>query len=305
MGVEAKPRTADGYSAAHTDTCERVLVTLLSAFGTLKGTLRLVGGLVPRYLTPELHPDVPAHFGTSDVDLVLDLTVIASGNNYASLSDQLKQRGFSRWTNENGWDAAWRWQYRISDHEVVLVEFLRGATDEFPPKGIIPLDGEGVSALAVQHADIVHDWYESKEIQAEMLGDRGISIETVHFADAPAFIILKALALDSRVENKDAGDLIHVMRYAGSLDEVVHKFVQRAESGRHPDAIKACRKALKVRFCDTLTAEGYQLVGSRSYAHFMLGTGADEDELTAAARYASGLVTEFLKRLEQALGPVE
>lgn len=70
MALAPKPKTAAGYSAEQTDTCEQVLVTLLGAFGTLKSTLRLVGGLVPRYLTPQSPPDVPPHFGTSDVDIV-------------------------------------------------------------------------------------------------------------------------------------------------------------------------------------------------------------------------------------------
>ncbi|WP_349975246.1 hypothetical protein [Pseudomonas sp. WHRI 8519] len=305
MAVGAKPQSADGYSAAHTHTCEQVLVTLLSAFGSLKDTIRLVGGLVPRYLTPEQYPDVPAHFGTSDVDVALNLSVLASGN-YTSLSKQLLARGFKRWVDpKNGWDTAWRWEYQISAKQVVLVEFLRGSTDDCPPSKIAALDGEDVSALSVQHMEIVHDWYESRKIEAEMLGDRGVTIETVHYADVPAFIILKALAFHSRAEKKDSGDLIHVMRYAGPLEDVVGQFVARAKSGLHAEAIKACRIALKERFCSTLKTEGHDLIGPKSYAQFMLGKGADEEELVSEARYASGLIEIFLKLLERDLGPVE
>lgn len=94
MAIGPKPETVDGYDADHTLACERVLVTMLGAFGTLKNTIRLVGGLVPRYLTPEARPDVPAHFGTSDVDVVLNLQVIAEGDGYDSLAVQLKARKF-------------------------------------------------------------------------------------------------------------------------------------------------------------------------------------------------------------------
>jgi hypothetical protein len=96
-----------------------LLVTLLSAFGTLKHTLRLVGGLVPRYLTPANPPEVPVHFGTSDVDIVLNLQLIAEGEGYASLSEQLKEKGFVRYEGSNGWSVAWRWVFNISDHEKV------------------------------------------------------------------------------------------------------------------------------------------------------------------------------------------
>ncbi len=79
MAIGPKPKTAGGYYPDVTEACERALLTLLSAFGGLKTTLRLVGGLVPRYLTPEAPPDVPVHAGTSDVDVVLNLQVIAEG----------------------------------------------------------------------------------------------------------------------------------------------------------------------------------------------------------------------------------
>ncbi|WP_297355915.1 hypothetical protein [Paraburkholderia sp.] len=94
-----KPKSSDGYSADVTAAYESTLLTLLGAFGTLKDTLRLVGGLVPRYLTPEQPPDVPAHAGTADVDVVLNLQVLADGDEYASLADQLEARGFTRHMN--------------------------------------------------------------------------------------------------------------------------------------------------------------------------------------------------------------
>ena len=76
---DSKPESASGYSLEVTEACEQALVTVLGCMGSLKDTVRLVGGLVPRYLTPESPPEVPAHAGTSDLDLVIDLAVIAAG----------------------------------------------------------------------------------------------------------------------------------------------------------------------------------------------------------------------------------
>ncbi|MBX8472161.1 antitoxin, partial [Pseudomonas sp. RIT778] len=188
MAVAPKPKTADGYSSDHTNACEQVLVTLLGAFGTLKATIRLVGGLVPRYLTPEAPPNIPPHAGTSDVDVVLNLQVIAEGGGYASLAQQLAERGFERFTEDNGWASAWRWQRRISDRHVVLVEFLRGAIEQ-KPFSTISIDGEEVSALAIEHAEITHDWFEEKRVTATLLDGKGIAIEDVRYADLVAFII--------------------------------------------------------------------------------------------------------------------
>ncbi|MBN4183637.1 hypothetical protein GS393_05153 [Pseudomonas savastanoi pv. phaseolicola] len=208
MATELKPRTAAGYDQDVTSACERTLLTLLSAFGTLKETLRLVGGLVPRYLTPATPPDVPMHAGTSDVDIVLSLEVLAAGNEYASLAEQLNARGFNRWVEE-GKTASWRWRRKVNDHIEVVVELLRDAGDEAPGR-LINVDGERVSALTIKHARIVHDWYQEREIAARLLDGDGLSVDIVRYADVPAFVILKALALDQRHERKDAADLIHV-----------------------------------------------------------------------------------------------
>jgi hypothetical protein len=268
------------------------LLTLLSAFGNLKATLRLVGGLVPRYLTPATPPDIPMHAGTSDVDIVLNLEVLAAGNQYASLAQQLNARGFTRWIEE-GQAASWRWRLRVSEHIEVVVELLRDAGDEAPGRSI-SVDGERVSALTIKHARIVHDWYQEKEISAEVLD--GVSVDIVRFADVPAFVILKALALDQRQERKDAADLIHVVRYSGSIKEVAALFVARIRSGQHPEAVQDGLTALARRFGDDQHSEGFEKVGAVAYARFY---GADdEDELVGRQRFAAGLIQGLLAEIE-------
>ncbi|MBK4999393.1 hypothetical protein IAE37_001669 [Pseudomonas sp. S31] len=292
MGKEVKPRTAGGYTPDVTLACERTLLTLLSAFGNLKDTLRLVGGLVPRYLTPEAPPEVPPHAGTSDVDVILNLEVLATGDEYASLAEQLKTRGFRRWIEE-GRATSWRWRRQVDEHIEVVVELLRDAGDEQPGKAV-NVSGEQVSALTIKHARIVHDWYQEKVIGAALLDDEAVSVDVVRFADVPAFVILKAIALDQRQENKDAADLIHVLRYAGSLDEVAKVFVDRARTGRHPEALRDGLDALARRFCDDEFSDGYEKVGAVRYARFH---GGDDDELVSAQRYAAGLVQGLLARI--------
>ncbi|MDR2316714.1 MAG: hypothetical protein LBF06_10030 [Pseudomonas sp.] len=294
MATGLKPRTAAGYDQDVTSACERTLLTLLSAFGNLKETLRLVGGLVPRYLTPAAPPEVPQHAGTSDVDIVLNLEVLAAGNEYASLAEQLKARGFTRWV-EDGKPASWRWRRKVDEHVEVVVELLRDAGDEEPGR-TISVDGEKVSALTIKHARIVHDWYREKEISAQLLDGDGVSVDIVRFADVPAFVILKALALDQRQERKDAADLIHVIRYSGSVEEVAALFVERIRSSLYPEAIEDGLAALARRFGDDRHSEGFEKVGAVAYARFY---GAeDEDELVGRQRFAAGLIQHLLAEIE-------
>lgn len=299
MALAPKPKTANAYSPDHTAACERVLVTLLGAFGTLKSTIRLVGGLVPRYLTPETPPDVPAHAGTSDVDVVLNLQVIADGKGgYASLAQQLAERGFERFVEENGWGAAWRWKRHISEHEYVLVEFLRGAGDQ-EQFSKISIDGEAVSALSIEHAEITQNWFEEKRVTAELLDGGGIAIEDIRYADLVAFIILKALAFDSRGEPKDAGDLIHVMRYAGMPAHVASQFVTKIWSGEHTEAMAAGLDALQRKFAEGNGVEGYLLTGPVKFGQFHHGHGAEPtEEQIQDQRFATGLVTQVLSIIQ-------
>ncbi|QCP48068.1 hypothetical protein FAZ95_02015 [Trinickia violacea] len=300
--ASSKPETADGYDAEHTIACERTLVTLLRSFGTLKGTLRLIGGLVPRYLTPESPPEVPAHAGTSDVDIVLNLQVLANDDAYADLADQLKNRGFQRHVNNKGNSSSWRWQRRVSEHEVVLVEFLRDADDKLPGGKVASVEGEGVSALAINHAGIVHEWYLEKEITTELLDDGGIATETIRFADVTAFIVLKALAFDDRAENKDAADLVHVLRYAGSINTLAQQFIDRLRANRHRVALDSALSALRRRFCETDGIEAHLRDGPVACAHFAFGRDpALEEERTLEQRYVAGLVGEFIRLIEKAL----
>jgi hypothetical protein len=295
----AKPATAAGYSQDHTLACERALVTLLRGFGTLKHTLRLVGGLVPRYLTPANPPDVPMHAGTSDVDIVLNIQVLADGEAYKTLAHQLKDRGFTRVINEKGQASSWRWQRQVKEHEFVVVEFLRDANEELPAGSVSTVEDEKISALAIRHAGIVHEWFSEREITAELLDGGGVATETVRLADVVGFIVLKSIAYDERHENKDAADLVHVMRYAGDLEWVAARFAERIEVGQHVDAIEEALAALHRRFCDGEGVEGHLRDGPVSCGMFAHGPGAEkEDDRVLEQRNVSGLVTEFLRLLK-------
>ena len=186
------------------------------------------------------------------MDVVLNIRVLAEGEGYASLADQLKKRGFERHVNAEGKPTAWRWKRKVDEHMHVVIEFLQDAGEANPGRPV-SIDGERVSALTVQYVGIVHDWYQERVVTAELLDGAGTSTETVRFADVPAFIILKALALDDRHENKDAADLIHVLRYAGT-PEKLRNVRGPGTVGLHPGAIQAGLEALRLRFVMMNTA---------------------------------------------------
>jgi hypothetical protein len=88
-----KPSTSEGYSDRYTLDCERVLVTLLRGLGPWKESVYLVGGLTPRYLVPARPPAVPAHAGTMDVDIVIDLQLLADTEGLSHAGGQPPSHG--------------------------------------------------------------------------------------------------------------------------------------------------------------------------------------------------------------------
>lgn len=226
----AKPATLDGYSDQYTVDCERVLVTLLRGLGPWKDSVYLVGGLTPRYLVAARPPAVPAHAGTLDVDIVIDLQILADTEAYHTLEDNLKKMGFERAENDKKQKLSWRWQTRTEHGALMVLELLADAPDIAGGK-VQPLPTEGtISALNIPHSSIVFDLHQVTQIQAELLGGNGVATEKIKHANLVSFTCLKSFAFDQRFERKDAHDLIYCIEHApDGMDAVAEAF--RKESG--------------------------------------------------------------------------
>lgn len=127
-----KPRHQGGYTSLHADLCERTLVTLLRGLGPWQRGIYLTGGLVPRYLILP-HGDeagAPPHAGTTDVDLVLDLDVLATVEAYRRLEQNLKSLGFQRAMNDDGQAQHFSWRKPIASGVTVVVDLLCDAAIE-------------------------------------------------------------------------------------------------------------------------------------------------------------------------------
>ena len=270
-----KPESASGYSLEVTEACEQALVTVLGCMGSLKDTIRLVGGLVPRYLTPESPPEVPAHAGTSDLDLVIDLAVIAAGEDYTPVSTRLKERGFSKMMREQGGVSSWQWEAKTVRGVPVRVEFLCDATGDEPAR-LRSLGAESISAMAMPHMSITQTLFETKVVKAQLLDGKGVAVERIHYANQLAFVVLKAIAFDQRGANKDVGDLIHVLQYGSDLEEGARAFAAQFKQGVHRAALESALDSLRRSFCARGETQGHFMKGSVAYGRFHKPDNVDE-----------------------------
>jgi hypothetical protein len=115
-----------------------------------------------------------------------------------TLEENLKKMGFERAENEKGEKVSWRWKTSTERGVSVILELL--ADDPKASGGKVkPLPTEGkISALNIPHSSMVFDQHEVREIRAELLGEKGVAVENVRFADIVSFTCLKAFAADQR-----------------------------------------------------------------------------------------------------------
>ena len=293
----AKPPTITGYSDAQTVDCERVLVTLLRGLGPWKESVYLVGGLTPRYLVPARPPVVPAHAGTLDVDIVVDLQILANTDGYHTLEDNLQRMGFKRATNDSGQKVSWRWQNRTERGEPVILELLADAPEIAGGKvQPLPMVGQ-ISALNIPHASIVFDLHQRTEIQAELLDDAGVAIEQIKHANLVSFTCLKAFAFDDRYVRKDAHDLIYCIEYAPDGPDGVAEMFRQALAGKHGAVIKDALAILRKRFAQDDRIEGYRKDGPVAVARFEIDEDADPDRRVLRQREASDVIEQLLARI--------
>ena len=293
-----KPVMLGGYNDQYTVDCERVLVTLLRGLGPWKESVYLVGGLTPRYLVAARPPTVPPHAGTMDVDIVIDLQILADTEAYNTLEDNLKRMRFERAENEAGNKLSWRWQTRTEHGALMVLELLADAPDIADGK-VQPLPTKGtISALNIPHASIVFDMYQAAEIQAELLGGNGMATEKIRHANLVSFTCLKSFAFDQRFERKDAHDLIYCIEHAPEGMDAVAEAFRNERTGKHSTVVEASLAILRSRFAGDEKTEGYRKDGPISVAKFELGENAERREArTLRQRQASDVIEHLLARI--------
>lgn len=291
-----KPQLQSLYAAEVTEDCERVLVTLLRGLGPWRDSIVLVGGLVPRYIVRKRPPDVPAHAGTGDVDVVVDLAILADTEAYSTLEDNLKRMGFERAQNASGKVVNWRWRKTTDHGGTLILEFLAddpevggGKVQELPTKG-------NVSAINIPHASMVFDLHDKREVRAELLDGGGLAIEVVAHANLVSFTCLKAFAYDHRKEPKDAHDLVYCLEHSDDgIDAAIVSF-KAALEGKHRESVRAALELLRRRYCAS-DGEGFRMDGPVAVARFEIeGDDADAREARLVRqRQASDLIHRLVE----------
>lgn len=303
---DPKPKHAGGYPPHHVGLCEQTLVTLLRNLGPWKAGLYLAGGLVPRYLIgyPPQAEGPPPHVGTTDVDLVLSLELLAQVEAYETLEKNLKNLGFQRGANDEGRRQNFSWLRSVGEGRSVVVDLLCDPADA-GDRRVASLPGEKqLSALSVKGAHLVYRDFVAVPVTAELLDEGGTATEIVKVANIVPFLALKALAYDDRAQPKDAYDLIYCLSHYGQgPEEVAELFAHRMSEWPEETVLGEAIDALRRRFATDERTAGERKDGAYSYANFLADPGRKDQDLLRR-RNASAVMELFLERLAALRQPV-
>lgn len=131
--VRVRRIAAAAYSPAQLQRVRATCLYIATKLGDLLDDVIVVGGLVPSLIIDQksLKAGASSHLGTLDLDLGLALALL-EGERYRTLSDRLREAGFSADLNPQGNAVRQRWRIQTTSREKLTVDFLIPKPPERP-----------------------------------------------------------------------------------------------------------------------------------------------------------------------------
>ena len=260
----------------------RMCLYVATILGDLINEVVVVGGLVPYLIINQADASEP-HVGTRDLDLGLSLVLLDDAR-YREVSARLRDRGFKPGTKDEGQVTRQTWELADS---AITIDFLIPRSNKGPPPGTLQnLEGDFAAivtaALPLAFSDVVEVTIDDRTPRNER------AQRTVQVSGPAAFVVLKAHALRLRGENKDAYDLLYVLRNYG------HGTTE--EVARHFDTIASTKEAQEALVILSEDFASPDHVGAMRAAEFLTG---HHDTVIQAEAY--GYVQEFLSQVKSSI----
>jgi len=276
-----KPTTAAGYPSGHIELVRATCLYVATKLGDLSDEIVVIGGLAPSLIVDQrnLAEGVEPHIGTMDLDVGLTMAVLDEGL-YHTLTERLRRAGFSMDVNEQGKPTRQRW--KINGMEKVTVDFLIQPSLPGDRGGRLRHIEQDFAAIIAPGLHLAFQDRRKIELSGKTIMGEEATRE-VWVCGPGAYVVLKALAFNSRGENKDAYDLFYVIRnFASGPADVAKALRPIVHDTSAVEAIDIVRRDFTV----------HDSVGARRVAEFI--TGNVDDDIQASV---VGFIRTFLDQL--------
>lgn len=198
---------------------EQALVWLLDGLDGTDVELIVLGGLVPEILTRGREVELPAHLGTTDVDILL-VTHVDHGGELGAVERSLQRLDFT--PEERGW----RWRGEVGGRKV-KIEFLCDLDSLVDGELISPKGCEELRARNLQGTGYVAlDWH-WEEIESTAPSGESLAVRA-RFAGLEGYLLSKCAAVRNRAAEKDYYDLPYVLIHnrAGGPQQAAERLLE-------------------------------------------------------------------------------
>lgn len=218
--------TLRDYSSVEVQAAHSVLLELAHILGQFGADVVLVGGWAPELLFPDAEL---THVGSLDVDFALNHRNLDDAG-YRTIHQLLKDRGYFQTTDGQPFQYFRRVQASDGQEIVVQVDFLAG---EYGGRGRKHRSQRvsGMQPRKARGCDLAFS--EPVAIRLEgRLPTGPFDSATICVVDVTTFIIMKAMAVAGRLNEKDPWDIYFCLRsYPGGTAALAERFRPRLKNG--------------------------------------------------------------------------
>jgi hypothetical protein len=211
------------YGAVAVEAAHSVLLEVMHVLGEYSKDIVLIGGWVPVFLVPQ---EGQPHVGSMDVDLAVNHTRIGEAG-YRTIEELLVRQGYRRGREPHAFRRTVVVGGRAVDVEVDLLAGEYAGVGKSRRHQRV----QGVLARKARGCDLAFDLPREVAVEGELPDGRK---DTVAFqvASVVAFLVMKGMALDARLKEKDAYDIWYCLRnYPGGIDALSSEFAPHLHHG--------------------------------------------------------------------------
>lgn len=215
--------TKRDYNSLEIEAAKSVLIELMHLLGEYREDIVIVGGWVPEFI---LNKKKEPYVGTIDVDVALDHRKLQD-EGYRSIQELLLNRGYTLGKQP----FIFKRELEIDNQKIIIqVDLLAG---EYEGTGTSHRHQkfQGIHARKVRGCEIAFQNPIRLTVDG-VLPSGGKDSVTIKIASIVSFLVMKGMALDDRIKEKDAWDIYYCLtNYEGGLDGLIKEFKPYMDDG--------------------------------------------------------------------------
>lgn len=215
--------TQSDYNREAVEAARSVLLEIAHVLGEYRDNIVLIGGWVPLFLCPS--PEEP-HVGSMDIDLALDHRKLTEAG-YRTMQQLLVERGY-----EQGPQPFIFYRQVSAGGRQVRVEVdLLGGEYGGTGRGHRTQKVQDIRVRKARGADLAFDSPVEATLEGTLPGGAKDTVK-LRVASLVPFIVMKSIALDERLKEKDSWDIYYCIRnYPAGAEGVTNAFTPHIDHG--------------------------------------------------------------------------